>query len=106
MRKNLRFPALFGTILIATLTQAQDRFAYAMTDVSQQNGNWVYLRVLNLGTGTFSGPLLNGTAGNQVAYDAVTKKPLTDLGANKMGIDQQPAFNSGVAAIAYDEKHG
>lgn len=106
MRKSLRFSALFGSILIATLTQAQDRFAYAITDVPQQNGNWVYLRILNLETGTFSGSLLNGTASKQIAFDAVTKKQIVDLGTNKMGFDQQPAFNSGVAAIAYDNRHG
>ena len=107
MRKSLRFPVLFfGSILAATSIQAQDHFVYAMTDVAQQNGNWVYLRILNTETGVFSGSLINGTASNQIAYDAATKKPLVDLGANKMGIDQQPAFNSGVAAIAYDNNHG
>jgi len=98
---------LLGTILLTTLVSAQqaDRFAYSMTDVPQQNGNWVYLRILDMETGTFSGSLMNGTADKQVVFDAFTKKQLTDLGTNKMGFSEQPAFNSGVAALAYDSKH-
>ncbi|HMK26756.1 MAG TPA: T9SS type A sorting domain-containing protein [Chitinophagaceae bacterium] len=109
MRKSLpRMSLLLGTILLTTLISAQqaDRFAYSMTDVPQQNGNWVYLRILDMETGTFSGSLLNGTADKQVVFDAFTKKQLTDLGTNKMGFSEQPAFNSGVAALAYDSKHG
>jgi hypothetical protein len=106
MSKRLRVISLIsGAILISNLLQAQsDRFAYAMTDMENQNGNWVCLRIFNMDQG-FSGSLINGVAEKQMAYDAVTKKPLTDLGPNKMGVNQQPAFNGGVAAIAYDSKH-
>ena len=109
MRKSLpRMSLLLGAVLLTTLISAQqaDRFAYSMTDVPQQNGNWVYLRILDMETGAFSGSLLNGTADKQVVFDAFTKKQLTDLGTNKMGFSEQPAFNSGVAALAYDSKHG
>jgi len=109
MRKSLPcISLLLGTVLLTTLVSAQqaDRFAYSMTDVPQQNGNWVYLRILDMETGTFSGSLINGTADKQVVFDAFTKKQLTDLGTNKMGFSEQPAFNSGVAALAYDSKHG
>jgi hypothetical protein len=108
MRKSLPCSSLFlGFVLLSTFASAQqaDRFAYAMTDVQQQNGNWVYLRILNLETGTFSGSLINGTAEKQVVFDAFSKKQLSDLGTNKMGYNVQPAFNSGVAALAYDSKH-
>lgn len=108
MRKSLpSFSLLVGTILLTTLVSAQqaDRFAYSMTDVQQQNGNWVYLRMLNTETGTFSGTLINGMAEQQVVFDALTKKPLVGLGNNKMGFNEQPAFNSGVAAMAFDSKH-
>jgi hypothetical protein len=108
MRKGLLSVSLLtGAVLLTTLLSAQqaDKFAYSMTDVPNQNGNWVYLRILNTQTGVFSGTLLNGSAEQQIAYDALTKKPITDLGLNKMGFSQQPAFSSGVAAIAYDSKH-
>ncbi len=108
MRKSLPCSSLFlGFILLSTFASAQqaDRFAYAMTDVQYQNGNWVYLRILNMETGTFSGSLINGTAEKQIVFDAFSKKQLSDLGTNKMGYSVQPAFNSGVAALAYDSKH-
>jgi Secretion system C-terminal sorting domain len=107
MRKCLLSVSLLtGAVLLTTLLSAQQsKVAYTMTDVPQQNGNWVYLRTLSMETGTFSGSLLNGTAEKVIAYDAATKKPITDFGVNKMGFNQQPAFSSGVAAIAFDSKH-
>ena len=108
MRKRLLSVSLLsGAILLTTLSIAQqpDRFAYSMTDVQQQNGSWVYLRILNMETGTFSGSLINGMADKQVVFDAITKKQITDFGTTKMGFNEQPAFSSGVAAIAFDSKH-
>lgn len=109
MRKSLHCSILFlGTVLLTTLVSAQqaDRFAYSMTDVQNENGHWVYLRILNMETGSFSGSLINGIADKQVAFDAITKKQITDFPpANKMGFPEQPAFSSGVAALAYDSKH-
>ncbi|NOT51786.1 MAG: T9SS type A sorting domain-containing protein [Chitinophagaceae bacterium] len=108
MRKGLLSVSLLtGAVLLTTLLSAQQasKVAYTMTDVPQQNGNWVYLRTLNMETGTFSGSLLNGSADQQIAFDATTKKQITDFGINKMGFNQQPAFSSGVAAIAFDSKH-
>jgi hypothetical protein len=108
MRKSLPcLSLLLGTVLLTTLTQAQqpDHFAYSMTDVPQQNGNWVYLRIVNTETGTFSGTLINGAAEKQIVFDASTKKQLADPGINKMGFNEQPAFSSGVAALALDSKH-
>ncbi len=108
MRKSLPcISLLLGTVLLTTLVSAQqaDRFAYSMTDVQQQYGNWVYLRILNTETGTFSGTLINGMAEKQVVFDAFTKKQITDLGTNKMGFSEQAAFSSGVAALAFDSKH-
>lgn len=108
MRKSLHCSAfLLATIFLTTFVSAQqaDRFAYSMTDVQNQNGHWVYLRILNMETGSFSGSLINGMADKQIAFDAFTKKQITDLGTNKMGFSEQPAFNSGVAALAYDSRH-
>lgn len=99
----LLLSAIFFTASVPA--QQADRFAYSMTDMQNQNGNWVYLRILNMETGSFSGSLINGMAEKQIAFDAFTKKQITDLGTNKMGFSEQPAFNSGVAALAYDSKH-
>lgn len=110
MRKCLPLLSLLtGTILLTYSSNAQQssRISYAITDVQQQNGNWVYLRQLNMESGQFSGILLNGVADNQVAYDAATKKQLLSFSptiADK-GFSPQPAFNSGVAALAYDQRN-
>src|SRR5688572_16343647 len=111
MRKSLRTVSLLsGAILLTTLLTAQNAnrsVAYAMTDVPNQNGNWVYLRIMNMETGVFSGSLLNGSAELQVAFDAATKKPITEFPASisDRGFNPRPAFSSGVAAMAFDNKH-
>jgi hypothetical protein len=111
MRKSL-LPLISGAILFSSLTinvnaQQAGRVAYAMTDIQQQNANWVYLRILNLETGQFSGSLINGTAEKQIVFDAATKKQLTEFpqGVADRGFNPQPAFNSGVAALAFDKKN-
>lgn len=108
MRKSLPILSLFaGSFLFATAIHAQvaDKYAYAVTDM-QQGYNWNYLRKLDLQTGTFSGVLLNGNDLNQVAYDATTKQEITSFANPKgMGFNTQPAFSSGVAAMALDKKN-
>ncbi|HYV53554.1 MAG TPA: T9SS type A sorting domain-containing protein [Chitinophagaceae bacterium] len=104
MRKNL-YSALLssGIILLNISVFAQDRFAYAITDVNQNTASWTVLRKLNLQTGVYSDALLNGVNNiKQVAYDAQTKKLIVANNAN--GNSLMP-FNTGVAAIAYDRKN-
>lgn len=108
MKKSLRLSSLLlGSILLTTLAQSQtDRFAYAITDVQQDGANWSFLRKLNLRNGLFSDVLLNGTDAKQVAFDAITKKEITAFSTEKnRGYNLQPAFSSGVAAMAYDRKN-
>lgn len=108
MRKSLPLLSLLsGAVLSATsvFSQQADRFAYSITDGQNQANNWVQLRIMNLETGVYSEPLLNGLSDQQVVFDAFTKKRITDLSVNKMGFNEQPAFNSGVAALAYDSRH-
>jgi hypothetical protein len=108
MRTSLRFSALFmGSFLVANLAQSQsDRFAYAITDIQQDGVTWSYLRKLNLQNGQFSDVILNGTDSKQVAYDAGTKKEITNFtNETNRGFSLQPAFSSGVAAMAYDRRN-
>lgn len=110
MRKSLPFVSLLSGALLTSVfafSQQSSRIAWATTDVQQQNGNWVYLRQLNMETGQFSDILLNGIADNQVVYDAATKKPLDviDPKIADRGYNPRPAFNSGVAALALDKKN-
>lgn len=105
MRKSLPLLSLLTISSLAIQAQQTDRFAYAVTDV-RQGANWSFLRQLNLQTGQFSDVLLNGSDFKQVAYDAATKKEITSFTDVKgMGFNTQPAFSSGVAAMAFDKQH-
>ncbi|HET9826770.1 MAG TPA: hypothetical protein VFP87_15625, partial [Chitinophagaceae bacterium] len=107
MRKNLRcvavtFASIFSTIII---TQAQDRFAYVVTDVNQNSAGWTVLRKLSLQTGVYSDAIFNGVDTKSVAYDAVSKKQI-EGNSNLQLINYSPLpFSTGVAAIAYDRKN-
>ncbi len=113
MRKSLRSSLVWGALLVTSFSQAQDRFAYAVTDVQQQPSGWNYLRKLNLQTGEYSQALLNGGDGNIVAFDAVSKKQLDPQTISNrsgnwiggLGQSTNAPFASGVAAIAYDRKN-
>ena len=108
MRKSLRLASfLLGALLFTTLAQSQtDRFVYAVTDIQKEGANWSFLRKLNLQSGEYSQVLLNGTEMNQVAYDAATKKQIESFGiVARYGYSTQPAFSSGVAAMAFDKKN-
>ncbi len=110
MRKSLPFASFLSAAVILALSagaQNNEKFAYSITDVPEQNGNWIYLRKLNMETGTFSGSLINGMAENQVVYDAVTKKQITDFSVTKTAnyLNPRPAFAGNVAAIAYDTRN-
>jgi len=107
MRKDLLYSTLVsGTaLLITTFTQAQDRFAFAITDVNQNTGGWTVLRKLNLQTGVYSDALLNGVDPKQVAYDATTKRQIDPTVDARFNNSSQVAFSTGVAAIAYDKKN-
>lgn len=103
MRRALPLAVLSATI--AFNVHAQDRFAYAITDLTKEGGGWNALRKLDLQTGTYSDVLINGTDAKLAAYDAVTKKQLT-LGPDaKWGNLLQMPFSTGVAAAAYDKRH-
>lgn len=108
MRKSLRFSSLLlGTVLLTTLAQSQsDRFAYAITDVQKDGATWSYLRKLDFRSGQFTDVILNGTDAKQLAFDATSKKELTSFNSETYrGFNLQPAFSSGVAAMAYDRKN-
>ena len=108
MRKNLRLPSLLlGAILLTTVAQSQtDHFVYAITDVQKEGANWSFLRKMNLRNGEYSDILLNGTDIKQVAFDVASKKQIeTFATVAKYGFSTQPAFSSGVAAIAFDKKN-
>jgi len=103
MRKNLYSVLLSSTITLFSVSVfAQDRFAYAITDVNQSTAGWTVLRKLDLKTGVYSDALLNGVNIKQVAYDALTKNLIP---ANNGNANSSLPFSTGVAAIAYDKRN-
>jgi hypothetical protein len=108
MRRSLHTAFLLTTTLLssALISQVVDRFAYAVTDVQKEGAGWNFLRRIDFKTGVFSEVLLNGNDFNQAAYDAATKKQITDFPPEaQYRFSTQPAFSSGVAAMAYDRKN-
>jgi hypothetical protein len=97
-----------GTVLFTNdaISQQTDRFAYAVTDVSQQGPNWNFLRKLDLKTGEYSQVLLSGNDVSYLGYDASTRKQFSaPLNDQRYGNTINAAFATGVAAMAYDKKN-
>lgn len=85
--------------------QKNDRFAYAITDLTKEGTGWNALRKLDLETGQYSDVLINGTDAKLAVYDASSKKQLSLQPDAKWGNLIQTPFSTGVAAAAYDKRH-
>lgn len=106
MRRALLFAALSATVLASSTLHAQnDRFAYAITDLSKEGAGWNALRKIDLQTGQYSNVLLNGIDNKTIVYDAGSKKQLIQQADVRYGTTLQSPFSTGVAAAAYDKKH-
>jgi hypothetical protein len=91
--------------IIAQEVSAQDRFAFAITDVAKDGMNWISLRKLDLGNGQYSDILLNGTDMKTAVFDASSRKPITLQADARYGNTISMPFSNGVAAAAYDRDH-
>lgn len=97
---------LLVAICLAPFTRAQnDRFVYAVTDLQQTGSGWNALRKLDLKTGEYSPVLLNGTDAHLTIYDATTRNTFKVAPDLRYGNIMETAFNTGVAAMAYDKKN-
>lgn len=107
MRKALHFTffSLALTLLSNYLIAQQDRFAFVVTDLTEKGSGWNALRKLDLTSGEYSQVLLNGTTASQTIYDAATRKAFMAQPDAKYGTALQPAFATGVAAMAYDKRN-
>jgi hypothetical protein len=106
MRSALR-TALFSTVLLSSITTfaQNDRFSYAITDITKEGAGWNVLRKIDLQTGQISDVLLNGLDPKVSVYDAGTRKALAQLPDAKFGTALQHPFSTGVAALAFDRRH-
>jgi hypothetical protein len=105
MRKLL--PSIFIlSLLFSTSAYSQnDRFAYAVTDLTKDGAGWNALRKIDLKTGEFSSFLFDGTNVKTVLYEAHSKKELSIPDTEKNAGVLRIPFGTGVAAAAYDRKN-
>ena len=86
MRRTLHFNLLPVLLLTVSIASAQnDRFAYAITDITKEGSGWNALRKLDLKTGEYSSILLNGIDAKTAVYDAGTKKGLEPVNDARFG---------------------
>jgi hypothetical protein len=107
MRRALPLTFLLVVFTCGSLSlyAQNDRFAYAITDLSKEGASWNALRKLDLQTGKYSDVLLNGVDDRMAVYDASSKKQLALSADARYGTMLQTPFSTGVAAAAYDKKH-
>ena len=109
MRRHLPLLSLIsGSLLLTQSLLAQDagQRIYAITDAPNQLNNWSQLRTLSPGGKGYSNSLMDGLSAQQTALDAYTRKPFVAKAPyNQMGFPEQPAFSSGVAALALDPRN-
>jgi hypothetical protein len=107
MIKNLRNAALALTLVSTAFSAGaqNDRFAYAITDLTKDGTGWNALRKIDLATGEYSDVLFNGIVAAPAVYDAVSKKALVQQTDARFGNALQLPFSTGVAAAAFDKKH-
>ena len=106
MRRALPLALLVSSFVCTSAVQAQnDRFAYAITDVSKEGAGWNALRRLDLQSGQYSDVLLNGTSESFTVFDASSKKQLAQQADARYGKMFHSPFTTGVAAAAYDKKN-
>jgi hypothetical protein len=107
MRKSLLYLLLPAALSVTTgkVSAQNDRFAYAITDITKEGTNWTALRRLDLQNGQYSDVLLNGTDAQTSVFDAASKKQIVQARDAKWGTLLQVPFSNGVAAAAYDKAH-
>lgn len=70
------YPGIF--FFTTTLLAQNDHFAYVVTDINKEGANWSFLRKVDLRSGVYSDVLMSGNDAKQLAYDAASKKQLTE----------------------------
>lgn len=105
MRRILPTVLFCASIISYAQLQAQDRFAFAITDLSKDGAGWNALRKLDLTTGKYTNVLLDGTNATQAVFDASTKQQLAQQADARYGNLLHSPFSTGVAAAAYDRKN-
>jgi hypothetical protein len=106
MKRALPFcAALLAATTFSNAHAQQDRFAYAITDLTNEGSGWNALRRLDLQTGAYSEVLLNGSDEKTARFDALSRKEVAQKEDPQYGTLLLAPFSTGVAAAAYDRQH-
>lgn len=108
MCKMLRYVLMLAVFPVSVIGQS-DQITYAITSANKGSNDWVALRTLNMRTGKLSPMLLNMNDRGLLQYDMATHKLKDNIAwpvvfpivANNPAV---PKVNSGVAAIAFDQR--
>ena len=109
MCKMLRYLLMLAVFPVPAIGQS-GQITYAITSASKGSNDWVALRSLNMRTGKLNPELLNMNDRGLLKYDMVThrfKDSITSPVLFHPIVVNNPAgpkVNSGVAAIAFDQK--
>jgi hypothetical protein len=102
MNKITLLPLL--ALAVAGSAFAQKSRTFAITSPGQGNYYWSDIREINLQTGEVVRTVFETDKTGFTAFDATTKKALTDPAGFSANFNNKP-FAYGVAACAYDKKH-
>jgi hypothetical protein len=109
MCKMLRYVLMLAVFPVSVVGQS-GQITYAITSANKGSNDWVALRTLNMRTGKLSEMLLNMNERGLFQYDMATNKLKDNVAwpvlpfpvvANNPAV---PKVNSGVAAIAFDQR--
>jgi hypothetical protein len=109
MCKMLRHMLMLALFPVSVIGQS-DQITYAITSANTGSNDWIALRTLNMKTGKLSQMLLNMNEKGLVKYDMATDKPKENIASTVLSfpvVTNKPAApkpNTGVAAIAFDQR--
>jgi hypothetical protein len=109
MFRMLRYVLVLAVFPVSVIGQS-DQITYAITSANQGSNDWVALRTLNIRTGKLSQMLVNMNDRGLIQYDLATHRlnetiawPVLSL-PNVANNPAAPKVNTGVAAIAFDQR--
>jgi hypothetical protein len=105
MCKMLRYVLILTVFPISVIGQS-NQITYAITSDNTGSNDWVALRTLNMRTGKFSQRLLNMNDKGLLHYNMVTHKLEDKIAWPVLSLPNPavPKVNTGVAAIAFDQR--
>lgn len=109
MCKMLRYMLMIAVFPVSVIGQS-DHITYAITSANKGSNDWIALRTLNMKTGKLNQMLLNMNDSGLLQYDTASHKFKDNIASAVLSFPivainpARPKVNSGVAAIAFDQR--